>query len=157
MTYEQKASDLAKALLIKAGGSPAEAMKCPNVLRCYMPIKRIFVLVFLSLFGIGCVKVCDNEIIQEEYSPDKRYKAVAFVRSCGATTSFSPQVSIIGRSIVLRNEPGNVFICNHSQNIEVRWKDNNTLLIRHDCVKEDIFKEEHELYGVHIIYERLLL
>lgn len=54
----------------------------------YMRIIRILLLAILA----GCVNPCNNQIVQEAVSPDGRYAATAFIRDCGATTDFSPQV-----------------------------------------------------------------
>jgi hypothetical protein len=39
--------------------------------------------------------VCDNHVLRSVPSPDGWYRAVVFERDCGATTGFSPQVSVL--------------------------------------------------------------
>ena len=54
--------------------------------------------------------LCENQIVNEIFSPDNGTKAVVFERSCGATTGFSTQVSLIKADNVLGDQGGNVFI-----------------------------------------------
>ena len=64
---------------------------------------------FLSSLFSG---MCGNEIFQEVYSPDNEYKAVVFQRDCGATTSFSTQISILKASAKLPDKSGKaLFMC----------------------------------------------
>ena len=51
-----------------------------------------FLLFVCCLNSVACSIPCDNEIKHELVSPDGRYTATAFIRDCGATTDFSPQV-----------------------------------------------------------------
>ena len=53
---------------------------------------------------------CENQIVEEVFSPDNGTKAVVFERSCGATTGFSTQVSLLPRNNALGDQPGNAFI-----------------------------------------------
>jgi hypothetical protein len=48
-------------------------------------------LVYFFMSDDGCA----NSAVAELRSPDGRYKAVVFERSCGATTGFSTQVSVL--------------------------------------------------------------
>jgi len=54
--------------------------------------------------------LCQNQIVDELVSPNNKNKAVVFERSCGATTGFSTQISLIKGDHVLGNQGGNVFI-----------------------------------------------
>jgi hypothetical protein len=72
------------------------------------------------LVSVACDIPCDNEIKQELVSPDGRYTATAFIRDCGATTGFSPQVHL-RRNGKKMAATGNVFIGNHSNEIKIRW------------------------------------
>lgn len=100
------------------------------------------VLCFLCLCLTGCsVITCGNTIVKEVSSPDGAYVATAFIRDCGATTSFSPQVYLRKKGEKL-GEIGNVFIGNHSQSIKVEWLSSQELRISSDCEvvrKEDSF------------------
>jgi uncharacterized protein DUF5412 len=88
---------------------------------------RLF-LIMCCLVSVTCGIPCDNEIKQELISPDGRYTATAFIRDCGATTAFSPQVHLrrTGKKMAAA---GNVFIGNHSNEIKIRWLSENELEI----------------------------
>ncbi len=47
---------------------------------------------------------CANTVIAESLSPDSEWKAVLFERSCGATTGYSTQVSLIRSRSDLEND-----------------------------------------------------
>ncbi len=54
--------------------------------------------------------LCGNTLLAETPSPEGNLRAVVFERNCGATTSFSTQVSVIESGSTLPNEGGNVFV-----------------------------------------------
>ena len=87
-----------------------------------------FILIMCCLVSVACDIPCNNEIKQELVSPDGRYTATAFIRDCGATTDFSPQVHLrrTGKKMAAT---GNVFIGNHSNEIKIRWHSSNELEI----------------------------
>ena len=114
--------------------------------------KLIFVLMGISFFLAGCGMDCSNDVVKTVQAPDKAYKAIAFIRNCGATTDCSPQVSILKRNQRLGKSGGNVFIGNHSTFIDVYWKDANTLVIIHDCSEEDIFLQKEKVGTIQIMY-----
>ena len=101
-------------------------------------------LCFLCVCLTGCsFTTCDNTIVKEVTSPDGAYVATAFIRDCGATTSFSPQVYLRKKGEKL-GEKGNVFIGNHSESINMEWLSSQELRISSDCEvvrKEDSFGE----------------
>jgi hypothetical protein len=53
---------------------------------------------------------CSNSVVAEAVSPNGHYKAVTFERSCGATTGFSTQVSLLPVASELPNEAGNALV-----------------------------------------------
>jgi hypothetical protein len=50
---------------------------------------------------------CANSMLSESRSPDGNYKAVVFERSCGATTGFSTQVSVLPIDVTQPRSGGN--------------------------------------------------
>src|SRR5215510_6872334 len=87
-----------------------------------------FVLIVCCLASISCVDPCGNEVKQELVSPDGHYTATAFIRDCGATTAFSPQV-YLRRTGARMAITGNVFIGDHSDAVTIRWLSANELEI----------------------------
>jgi hypothetical protein len=80
----------------------------------------------------------------EVTSPDGKYIATAFIRDCGATTSFSPQVYLRPAGEHLA-KTGNVFIGDGSQNIQISWLSATQLVIYSDC---RILQHLSNLHGV---------
>ena len=74
------------------------------------------VLVLAILYGGGTMALrafesgwCGNELVATDSLPGHRYKAIVFVRNCGATTTFGTHVSIVEQNIKLGNdEVGNI-------------------------------------------------
>ena len=58
---------------------------------------RILAISTIILSQIACSKLdpCGNDILQEVQSPNKQSRVVIFQRSCGATTGYSTQVSVL--------------------------------------------------------------
>ena len=111
-----------------------------------------FFMYILLLFG-SCINICKNEIQKIEISPDEKYKAIAFIRSCGATTSFSPQVSLLSKNERFsdRNK-GNIFIGNNSKDIDIYWENNSCLVILHNIPEEDIFLKNNNYENIYVKY-----
>jgi hypothetical protein len=88
----------------------------------------ISVLVLLS----SCSDPCANRTKAEVTSPDGKYIATAFIRDCGATASFSPQVHLrpVGERLA---QTGNVFIGDQSENVRLTWLSASQLVIYSDC------------------------
>jgi hypothetical protein len=104
----------------------------------------IGLLVILS----GC-GMCANDIVQEIVSPDGKYVATAFIRNCGATTDYSPQVYLrkTGKRLA---DKGNVFIGDHSDFIRIEWLSATELLVSSNC---SIVTHEKKFKGVTVIFK----
>jgi hypothetical protein len=105
---------------------------------------RFICLLLTSIVLGGCSDPCTNTVIEEISSPDGKLIATAFIRDCGATTDFSPQVSL-RKAGEPRPKNGNVFIGNHSQKIDLRWASKTHLRIETDAV---VVKEMTAFEGV---------
>jgi len=86
--------------------------------------------------------ICDGipYIIHEAVSPAGDKKAIAYLTSCGATTSFTPRVSVLNANDSLVDSHGMMHYPHKGEvyageygDIEagIRWADNYTLLIEH--------------------------
>jgi hypothetical protein len=112
-------------------------------------------LIVLFLSGVAVIVVgayfllkgmCGTEVYQTLYSPDKAFKAVVYQFDCGATTSFSTQVSLLKADAVIENEAGNVFSAKgHPKDaaLEVKWVDSHHLSIDTPSNIE-VYKRENE-------------
>lgn len=108
-------------------------------------------LALLALPVSGCLAIpCGNEIVRVEPSPGGRYDAVLFQRSCGATTGFTTQISVLPRG----GRPtgsGNAFVADDDHGrarpgawngplAEMAWLGPDRLLIRY-AARSRIFKQ----------------
>lgn len=95
-----------------------------------------------------------NKIIKSVTSQNGEKVAVAFNRDFGATTDNNIQVSIL-RDNDFKDEPGNVFIGNHSETVDIKWKNNNTLVVSHNCDEGDVCFKKDKIKDINIVYEKL--
>ncbi|MES2837963.1 MAG: hypothetical protein V4667_10605 [Bacteroidota bacterium] len=128
----------------------------------------ITIVILLSMYG--CMNyfwgdMCGNNIINEIESPNKKLKAVIFIRDCGATTGYSTQVSIIKNKEKLDNESGNILIMNDKTDngltfenggalVSALWNNDNELIISLD-VRTDFSLKENSFEEVKINYRKL--
>ena len=99
----------------------------------------ILLLLFLTVILTAC-SGCDNTVIKEVYSPDHRNKVVIFERSCGTTTGFSTQASLMRSEERLSSSSGGIFIAddnrgaiglgkNNDVQLSVHWESNSAIAI----------------------------
>ena len=124
-------------------------------------------LLFVALSCMSRTEDCQNELLKEVRSPDGKLKAAVFQRDCGATTGFSTQISILPADEKLLDKSGNIFVADTDHGkapsgagsgpkVEVRWVNENELLIRHDS-RARVFHSEQSLNNVRILYEQASL
>ena len=65
-------------------------------------------LTVVTLLADGCLDPCDNASFKEFRSPSGKWKLVVFQRSCGATTDFTTQASLLPAGAPLPKKVGNV-------------------------------------------------
>src|SRR5262245_14369431 len=76
----------------------------------FAPVAVLALVASATLYSCAYF-LCDNQVVAEWPSPDGNYKAVAFVRDCGATTRWSTHVSVLRRwNWVGRNDLGNALV-----------------------------------------------
>ena len=122
-------------------------------------MKVLFAPALFFLTG-GCFDLhgCDNEVVARTAAPSGQREAVMFQRSCGATTGFTTQISIVDPGEMPRDK-GNVFIADRGTRgpwggpwAELRWQGPAELLVRH-VADARLFKAERELDGVTVAFE----
>ncbi len=96
--------------------------------------------------------MCGNTLLSESQSPNGKWKAVVFERSCGATTGVSTQVSILRKNEDLPNEIGNICVVDVFPKVELRWVGNNELVITHHGGAK-LFHAVQSFEGINIKYE----
>lgn len=112
----------------------------------------------------GCSDTCANSVIARTDEPTGRRSAVIFNRDCGATTSFSTQISVVERG----EQPsgsGNTFRPDDDHGAadggpwggpwaEIKWLGPDHLLVRY-ASKSRIFLQDEAVAGAKITYEQV--
>ncbi|MDN3018881.1 hypothetical protein PH210_22165 [Paenibacillus sp. BSR1-1] len=108
--------------------------------------------VFISgkyLLDLVFAGACGNQIQKSVPSPGGDKVAYVFLRDCGATTNYSPQLSILKKDEDLENESGNTFKSDKSFSIE--WLNESTLQVTYSKSSET-FEKDTSVNGVKIKY-----
>lgn len=112
----------------------------------------VSLLLALSVFLGGCHS-CENDISNSIVSPAGKLKVVVFNRSCGATTGFSTQVSIIPTSSSLLEDSGNILILDGAIPLKVVWWSDAELHVS-GLGSAKVFKRAASVPDVLIRYDR---
>jgi hypothetical protein len=102
----------------------------------------------------GCSDFCSNDVLQEASSPSGKLRAVAFSRTCGATTGFSVQVSVPDRSDSLPDKGGNALIVDRTELSSLIWLADDALVVT-TTSEPRTFKKEAAVRGVRIALDQL--
>ena len=95
-----------------------------------VPGYRSIVLAVLAALALtGCGELCKNELVQTLRSPDGRFDAVVFTRSCAASTGYTTQLSIVRAGTGLADEEGNALVVRGDPRIVVRWETRRRLRV----------------------------
>ncbi|WP_078410745.1 hypothetical protein [Priestia abyssalis] len=98
-----------------------------------------------TLFG----DMCGNDIVQKVPSPGGKKVAYIFTRDCGATTGFSPQLSILDKGDKFPNESGNTFRSDKS--FSIGWIDDKKLQVIYDK-KSETYEMDKRVNSVKVEY-----
>ena len=109
----------------------------------------------------ACTDACRNTLIRRADAPDREHSAVMFQRDCGATTSFSTQLSIVSPGE--RVDSGNTFRADDDHGAaslgdwggswaEMRWLGSDHLLVRY-AARSRLFAKNEQVEGIHISYQ----
>jgi hypothetical protein len=151
----------------------------PPAARRRLAIEIVVIVVGVPLLvGAGCLLLrrgcegladvadlgCENRLLDERVAPDGKLKAVVFVRNCGATTSFSTEVSILEAAASLPRNGGEVvFVATTGHGlapagpgggpeVQVRWEGPSRLTVsRHAAAV--VFKLVTQSRGVAVDHE----
>ncbi|HEY9049494.1 MAG TPA: hypothetical protein VIN08_26530 [Ohtaekwangia sp.] len=119
------------------------------------------------LYTYGTGDMCGNQMVKELTSPDGKYKAVVFIRDCGATTGFSTQVSILDNTTALDNDmAGNILVMSdHASEgrmfaeggarVNIAWINNRKLRIQYDP-RTETYEQKTEWNDTEIVYEKYI-
>ncbi len=121
----------------------------------------VYVLIMLVVVFLALEDSCDNEVILKLSSPTHSDNLFVFQRSCGATTGFSTQASVLPFNEPLPNNEGNIFIAdtNHGASpsgiaggpeLRAKWQEKTLSLQYHK--KTRVFKKVQSIRDIKIIY-----
>lgn len=127
-----------------------------------LAVVGIPVLIFAFLVSDAENNLCSNSPVLEVPSPSGELKAVVFERSCGATTGFSTQVSVIKAGASLPNEGGNLLVADTNHNaaptgpgggpaVRIAWVGSSAIRIEHHPLAR-LIKAPPSYNGIHIEY-----
>lgn len=111
----------------------------------------IFLLLGTSLF-ISCSK-CGYEKAQVIHGLKNFQSVVGFIRNCGATTSYSINVTFVKPGMDLGDDKADVFSASVSTWLHLEKISEDTVKIIFVASEDRILHKENELYGIHFIYE----
>lgn len=100
-------------------------------------------------FWRGGLVACGNDVRERVRSPDGRREVVVFVRDCGATTSFSTQISILRAGENASDEGGNTYIAAGELRVSVQWLTPTEIVIARSV--KGVTEREH-VGGVSVRY-----
>jgi hypothetical protein len=88
----------------------------------------------LDRYGFG---PCENEAVHYISSPGGGYRAVIFYRSCGATTGFVTNVSLLkGLGVVNHSETGTLVVASGKIPMELNWTSATHLVVTYPSSAE---------------------
>jgi hypothetical protein len=107
---------------------------------------------------------CENTVVRDYPSPDLSKRFVVFERSCGATTGFSTQISLLSGSDPLENEAGDTFTADTDDGkapagpgggpeVRVTWLGADSARIEYHPSAR-VFKAERGVRGIAVEYQK---
>jgi hypothetical protein len=117
-----------------------------------------------TLLPVSGCGTCENVIVSELSSPDHQQRAVIFVRSCGATTAYGTNVSVIGSSERLPDDRGNVLVIDDDHGrvragdkgslpVVLKWTASNEVVVEYPRDAR-VFRAESNAGRIHIQYTK---
>lgn len=118
-----------------------------------------------AFYGTMLGGLCASTVIQTSPSPDKQHDAVLYELNCGATTTFSTQVSLVGHGEAIGREAGNLFTAddNHHQaplgpdnvvGVQLWWLALDSLEVAYDP-RARVFQRADRSGRVRVVYRPL--
>ena len=91
---------------------------------------RSIVAALLAALALSaCGELCKNELVQTLRSPDGRFDAIVFTRSCAASTGYNTQLSVVRAGDGLTDAEGNALVVRGDPRIVVRWETRRRLRV----------------------------
>ena len=118
----------------------------------------------VTLVISGCVDPCGDTLVASKEAPDGKHRAVLFERSCGMTSGFSTQVSVLREGQRLRGG-GNVIVADDDHGaarvgawggpwMDIEWAGPTHLVVRY-AGGARIFSQATKVNSVSISFEEV--
>lgn len=110
----------------------------------------------------GCSDPCENTVLIRATSPGGKWDAVMFERSCGATTDFSTEISVLKAGGAAPGG-GNIFVADSHHGVarpgrwggpwaEIKWLSPTRLVVRY-AAGSRIFLQRKAVGDVFVTYQ----
>lgn len=112
----------------------------------------------LLVSGCSSTPNCEEEILQQSVSPDRKSLSVVFQRNCGATTAYVTHVNIrsLNKDFVRDNGvilEGQVLLSRSRVRVTTDWLSSSELRIRCEgCQKNELPRSTQEWRGIKVNY-----
>ena len=114
-----------------------------KTIRIVGAVAGILGVTVVALLAYALRTVCGNDLVREYVSPDGGKKVVVFQRSCGATTGFSTQASLLEANAAFPWRAGNLFAADlmnvtapaapwGGPDLQVHWEGSNKVTLQRD-------------------------
>jgi hypothetical protein len=122
------------------------------ILTISLLIIGLMVFGFITMWQYSLPDLCENNLIEEKYSPDNKHKILIFKRNCGATTKESLQVELVSANTNITNDSvGNILVMDSGDKIFANWTTNDSLAIFYR-IDQEVYKKETEIQDIEISY-----
>lgn len=120
-------------------------------------MKKIIILVlFLPctfLLVIGCSMECGVDNIQVINNLNNYQSVIGYVRDCGATSTYTINVSFITPEMNIKSERGNIFRATHTSDLKIEKINKDTVKIIFAANTNRIDTQLDSLFGIKFVYE----
>lgn len=133
----------------------------PKAICLAVPVLGVIGVAFVLL---ACGDVgCQNTVVNDVHSPDDLHRAVVFARTCGATTDFSTNVSIVNGGATVEGA-GNVFTADSDHGeaiagpgggpkVAASWIDARTVEVSYDA-RARVFRKIERTGGINVQFAK---
>lgn len=114
-------------------------------------VRKMKMLPLVLVILIAGCSDCRNDPLGMAASPDDKYLAINYARSCGPDAKVNTHVSVLERPGNLLNKDGNTLIVEGKHPIDIKWLSPNKIEL--DISKAGAVKKQaSEIEGVEVLY-----
>ncbi len=114
---------------------------------------KYLIFIIIAILFFGCKKKenlmeCQENIVSEALSPDRKFLALLKIRDCGATTAV---VQLIQIKKMKGNSIADIYVVRGDAKINFKWI-GNQLVVNSEAGEDDIFKKSEGQDGESVLY-----